>query len=137
MVAITEIATPFPRRAPESVPGRHRPRHPHLRAIPGTDSPGSQVSAAGGRASTIAIVILAGLLAVAGLVYLLTADPLAAPGTIAADDVTYTVVEGDTMWSISQELAPAGEAGQFVERLVALNGTSVVEAGQELAVPVG
>ena len=54
-----------------------------------------------------------------------------APATLA----DHVVVEGETMWSIAQDVAPAGEAATYVERLVAANGGAVIVPGQVLTVP--
>ncbi len=40
------------------------------------------------------------------------------------------------MWSIAGDVAPAGEAAGYVERLVAVNGTASPAPGQVLALPV-
>lgn len=48
---------------------------------------------------------------------------------------TYVVTEGDTIWSIASEMAPAGGAAGYAERLVEMNGSSVVAAGQVLELP--
>ena len=63
----------------------------------------------------------------------LVATPIAAPGTATAG--THVVADGETMWSIAVEHAPAGEAAGYVEQLVAANGGAAVAPGQELVLP--
>ena len=67
----------------------------------------------------------------------LTLTPPMTPGTTGAPATLadHVVVEGETMWSIAQDVAPAGEAATYVERLVAANGGAVIVPGQVLTVP--
>lgn len=83
-------------------------------------------------ASFAAIVVM--LLAVAYLAMSAPATPGAtgAPATLDA----HVVAEGETLWSIAQQIAPAGEAGTYVERLADSNDGATVVVGQRLTVPV-
>jgi len=47
---------------------------------------------------------------------------------------TVTAVQGDTLWAIAHRLAPAGDIMDFVDRLVELNGASIVP-GQQIRIP--
>jgi LysM repeat protein len=134
MVAIASLPTTVttPGRAHRLAPA-HRPgpgvRRPTLTVVPphGTGAPatGRSVWSVLG----VALVVAAVLLAVA---YLAT-TPLSAPGASVAG--THVVADGDTMWSIALEHAPAGEAAGYVERLVAANGGAAVAPGDELVLP--
>ena len=79
--------------------------------------------------------LVGALVVVAAALYLVQASPAAAPGEVPASGATHVVEPGDTMWSVATEVAPAGEAAAYVERLVELNGTSVVQPGDVLALP--
>ncbi|MFM1918110.1 MAG: hypothetical protein RJB01_1625 [Actinomycetota bacterium] len=52
---------------------------------------------------------------------------------------SYVVGPGDSLWAIAQEVAPAGDTRETVERIKDLNGmrSAVVFAGQELVIPLG
>ena len=113
-------------------PAVHRPRPtaaPRLRVVAGRPVAGTRPA---GRIA-LAAVLLA-VLAVAAL-YLVQADPVPAAGTVPVLD-THTVGPGETMWSIAGEVAPAGEAAAYVERLVDVNGTARVAPGQVITLPV-
>ena len=86
-------------------------------------------------ARLLAVAVAVLVVAAAGT-YLVRAEPAAAPGTAPVLDTTHTVAEGETMWSIANEVAPAGEAATYVERLVAANGGAAVTPGQVLTLPV-
>lgn len=58
-------------------------------------------------------------------------------GAAAGSFATVTVVTGDSLWSIAEEVAPQADPRDVVsafERLNALNG-GMIAAGQKLAVP--
>ena len=58
-------------------------------------------------------------------------------GVPAASFVTVTVVSGDTLWSIAEQVAPTADPRDVVDdiaRLNALDGAPIVP-GQELAIP--
>jgi Tfp pilus assembly protein FimV len=61
-------------------------------------------------------------------------SPLAygSSGTPVPDGATYVVQPGDTVWSIAEQLAPAGDVRGMVDRLVDLNGGAALEVGQHL-----
>lgn len=101
-------------------------RQPGLRAV---------ASPAGRRPVSLLLGAVAAALLMVAMAYLAFAPPLAEPGTIPVADTTYVVEAGDTMWSIAQDQAPAGHAAAYVERLVAVNGTSTVDVGQVVQLP--
>ncbi len=127
MVAITShpefIATPRPSVAAP----------PRLRLV--GDGPSTPVV----RVQHVPRFLLSLFLAVVAIlatVSLMLTEPLADPGTIRVADATHVVTDGETMWSIALDVAPAGEAAGYVERLVAVNGGAIVVPGQVLTLPV-
>ncbi len=113
--------------APRPVPG---PRRPVLQLVPPAGSaPRTVVGRPVGSLVATALLALAVVLA---LGYLVT-TPTATPGTATAG--THVVADGETMWSIAVEHAPAGQAAGYVEQLVAANGSAAVAPGQELVLP--
>lgn len=127
MVAITTtnpVALPAPR-------ARVAPRRP-LRVV----GEGDESVAPRLRAGTLATVAVVAAVLLA-LAYLATSAPTTpgATGTPATLDA-HVVSEGETLWSIAQEIAPAGEAATYVERLADANGGATVVVGQALTVPV-
>ncbi|MDE0805059.1 MAG: LysM peptidoglycan-binding domain-containing protein [Acidimicrobiales bacterium] len=83
-------------------------------------------------ASFVAVVVM-----VLAVTYLFTSTPTTpgatgTPATLGA----HVVSEGETLWSIAQEIAPAGEAATYVERLADSNGGATVVVGQRLTIPV-
>lgn len=136
MVAIASLPTTV------TAPGRtRRATSPALRTGPGVRRPvltlvpapsaGPRTVAGRPLASFVATAILALAVLLAGAYLVLT--PTVAPGAAFAG--VHVVAEGETMWSIAVEHAPAGEAAGYVERLVAANGSATVAAGQELTLP--
>ena len=86
-------------------------------------------------ASFVAVVVM-----VLAVTYLFTSTPTT-PGATGATGTPATlgahvVSEGETLWSIAQEIAPAGEAATYVERLADSNGGATVVVGQRLTIPV-
>lgn len=134
MVAITSrheftsplgyIATPRRRAVVPSGP---------LRLV-GTDRPVAVVRVE--RAPRFVLTMVLGVVAIVAMVSLMLSEPLAEPGTIPVAETTHVVADGETMWSIALDVAPAGEAATYVERLVAVNGGALVVPGQVLALPV-
>ena len=63
-----------------------------------------------------------------------------AAGNVPAptETISISVGQGETLWGIAGEFAPDRDPREFVAELVELNGlgSSVVQAGQSLAVPV-
>jgi hypothetical protein len=129
MVAITAfptaIAAPAPRRSPRPVPPAP------LRSVPTVVPP--RRLAAVGRGVSWAVVALVAVVAVA---YLALTGPAPAVEGIPVQDATHVVEPGETMWSVANEVAPAGEAAAYVERLVEVNGSASVAPGQVLTLPM-
>jgi LysM repeat protein len=48
------------------------------------------------------------------------------------------VAPGDTVWSLANRVAPAGEAGALVSAIIEINslGSGDVEAGQKIRIPL-
>lgn len=122
MVAITFPTSPAPAPARAAAPGRLQLVPPLHRS---TSRPGRLLGA---------LALLVVLVAAVG--YLLSQPALQPTGAIAVQDQVHVVAPGETMWSIASEVAPAGEAATYVERLVAVNGSATVAAGQVLELPV-
>lgn len=78
---------------------------------------------------------VAALLLAVAIGYLAFSPVPGDPSEVHVSDDTYVAVPGDSMWSIAQDSAPAGTASAYVERLVAANGTSLVEPGQVVVLP--
>lgn len=130
MVAITLDHDPRTAPTGDPAPMVAPRRRPDLRLVP----PAADV-AAPRRPLDRLLAVLAAVVLVGAAGYLLFSPTLAAPGTIPVAEAGYVAEAGDTMWSIAQDLAPAGEASSYVERLVAVNGTSTVVPGQTLQLP--
>ena len=114
------IATPSPLTHPAP-----RRRALHVAPEPTAPAPLRLV----GLAALVLVVVLA-----VGYLASTTATPPGATGAAPTLDA-HVVAEGETRWSIAQAIAPAGEAGTYVERLVAANGGGAVAVGQVLTVP--
>ncbi len=52
--------------------------------------------------------------------------------------ITVAVAPGDTVWSLANRVAPAGEAGALVSAIIEINslGSGDVEAGQKIRIPL-
>jgi LysM repeat protein len=71
--------------------------------------------------------------ALAGVVPHTTTTPAAAtPGPGAH---TIVVQPGDTLWAIARRIQPTGEVRPLVDRLAALHGPGVLQAGDRLVLP--
>jgi LysM repeat protein len=84
----------------------------------------------------ISSVIAAGVIAVG----LLVASPGAQAGAEASDTTpVYTVLAGETLWSIAQELAPAQDPRVTIEQLMRTNNlrTAAIAPGDVLLLPSG
>lgn len=66
-----------------------------------------------------------------------SASSSAAPAvaTLGAGDGVITVQAGDSLWSIADDRFPNHDPRQVVDALVAANGTSVIQVGQQVIVP--
>ena len=106
---------------------RRRPQPTRLRSVPQPTGRRAGVSWVLGAVAVLVVVISAA--------YLVQAGPAPAGGEIPVLERTHVVARGETMWSIASEIAPAGEAATYVERLVAANGGASVTPGQTLALP--
>jgi hypothetical protein len=129
MVAITAFPSPV------AVPARRRPSpqgagQAPLRSVPA--APRRRLAV--GRGVSWALVALVALAAVAFLARSTPAGPMVEG--IPLQDATHVVEPGDSMWSVANEVAPAGEAAAYVERLVEVNGSASVAPGQVLVLPV-
>ena len=87
------------------------------------------------------LVVLAFVTALAVSVGVSVYDGLAYRGgdpastSAAGQSHTYVVQPGDTMWAIAERLHGGGDVVGYVDALIALNGGSVIQAGQELRLP--
>lgn len=81
--------------------------------------------------------LVAAAVLVVALGYLALSPVPGDPTDVDVSDTAYVARPGDSMWSIALDVAPAGTASAYVERLVAVNGTSVVEPGQSVVLPAG
>lgn len=135
MVAIAfpsrPLTTPVPVRSPVGPPSLRLVSPSGPRIDIGRPSTASTASTA-----NVVIGVLLFVVAAFAVVGLVRSGPDVVPGDVAVLDGGHTVVAGETMWSIANDVAPAGEAGGYVERLVALNATSVASPGQILTLPV-
>lgn len=76
----------------------------------------------------------------------ITAVALSGGGALASNDAgapagsftTVTVMSGESLWSIAEEVAPAADPRDVVDAIVRLNalGSGQLEAGQTLAIPL-
>lgn len=111
-----------------TVPQLHRhPQPARLRSVPRPTRRRAGVS--------WVVAAVAVLVVVLSAAYLVQAGPTPAAGEIPLLESTHVVAPGETMWSIASEVAPAGEAATYVERLVAANGGASVAPGQTLVLP--
>lgn len=144
MVAITSPTTVRPSTVrpstvrPSTVrPTTVRPTRPvprrHLELV-GARATESTATAVLRRLLPVAVAVAA---LVAVVVLALSPSSGASVDGIPVDGRTHVVAAGETMWSIASELAPAGEAAVYVERLVAVNGGASVTPGQVLTLPAG
>jgi hypothetical protein len=84
------------------------------------------------------VVVMMGALAIGNgaLASLAPAPPAPASATASdADTTTVTVAPGDTLWSIARQMQPTGEVRPLVDQLVALNGSTPLQPGDEVIVP--
>lgn len=82
---------------------------------------------------SLPLVVALGLAIVGGGSALASNDAGAPAGTFAE----ITVMSGDTLWSIAEELAPAADPRDVVAKITRLNALSggSVAAGQRIAIP--
>lgn len=92
-------------------------------------------------AALVAVVAIAGLWTMASLVVDSFSNGATAdltPAGVAALTETYVVQPGDTFWSIAERRSANGDLRQTVDSLIEANGgSSVLNAGDRLEVPVG
>lgn len=124
---------------------RRAPARPDLRLVVG----GHRARPGSSPVALVAFVVVALLVAAVGAVAVgrgalagfapepvgATAAP--APGGVApvADAEVVVVQPGDTLWSIARRLDPGGDVRPLVDRLVAANGGTALQPGQQLVVP--
>lgn len=120
----------------------HNPRQLPLRATrpAGRPSPRPVPVAARRRSSFVYARRRAVLAAIVGL---LIGGGFFARGAVAENPApvggiemprTVTAVQGDTLWAIAHRLVPGGDVMGMVDRLVELNGDSIVP-GQQILIP--
>lgn len=139
MVAIASLpdTISLPATAPRRRPAAPSTARPSLSVV-GSRRPAAVVQIDTARVAGVRPPLLVMLLAVVaflGVAGLLMIEPLAEPGTVAVAEATHQVAEGETMWSIALDIAPAGQASTYVERLVQVNGGATVVPGQVLRLP--
>jgi LysM repeat protein len=78
----------------------------------------------------VGLVVVAGTLAVADA----AADGSGANVPSAVPPSAYIVQPGDTLWSIAEVRDPQSTAA-YVDQLVAMNGTTMLQVGQQILVP--
>ena len=122
---------------PHRFPRTDAPVRPDLRLIPG-----GLGAPAGPRRIEPVTAVLAGLLVLAlmfGAVAIgrgALAGLAPAPARAASATGRSVVVEpGDTLWSIARRLQPNGDVRPLVDRLVAAQGSTVIEPGDRIALP--
>ncbi len=87
------------------------------------------------------VALLASLPAVAALSIAIVsgggAIASAEHGAPAGEFTTVTVLPGDTLWSIAEEVAPAADPRDVIDAIMRLNalGSAQLEAGETLAIP--
>lgn len=59
------------------------------------------------------------------------------PGAVSGSFETVTVMPGDTLWSIAEEIAPLSDPRDVVDEIARLNAVrgAGIQAGQTLAIP--
>lgn len=127
---------------------RRSPSRPDLRLLPGGTNRGARVRPGSSPALVVGLVVVALLVAMVGAVAVgrgalagLAPAPVgaapapAAPAPGAAGAEIVVVQPGDTLWSIARRIDPSGDVRPLVDRLVAANGGTVLQPGQELIVP--
>ena len=105
-----------------------RPQPARLRSVPPLARRRTGVS-------WVLAAVAAFVVVVVSAAYLVQAGPTPAAGELPLLETSHVVAPGETMWSIATEVAPAGEAATYVERLVAANGGASVTPGQTLVLP--
>ena len=84
------------------------------------------------------VVAVAVLLAVAvsGLLAGLGGDPASASGALPAPATEYHVVQpGETLWTIATEYHGEVALDRYVDKLVSLNGGTLIQVGQAVWLP--
>jgi len=153
-MSATASALQIPRLQPTTVPpGPSGPNRPQLRVLEGGRAPARLAQRAVYRRRRLlallfamAVVVVFVLMATAAMARLAGGSPSPAAGGssptsavassaagVAAPSVV--VQPGDTLWSIAADVAPDTDVRITVDQLIALNGSSPIVPGQELALP--
>lgn len=128
---------------PLAVPRRALPAHrrPALTLIEGGRSP-RHLAGVHRRRRVVAglvVVVLALGLVVAGRAALAAVTPQPRPtgagANAAAGTPSITVRAGDTVWSIARRLQSRGDLRPLVDRLVAQQGSTLLQPGQRVPIP--
>ena len=126
---------------PHRLPAVSPIARPDLRLIPGGRTTarrqGRSPLVIGTVAFVIAFTVLFGAIAVGrgALASLAPAPRPPAAASAGAGDTAVRVRAGDTIWSIARRLQPTGDVRPLVDRLIAANGSAVIQAGDRLIVP--
>lgn len=131
--------SPAPSFRPVPV-GGHSPR-PALRALPGGRSAVAMAPAYRRRRALGAVVLL--IVLVAGWQVLAAAAGVAGgwaaphPAPLEGPTVVVEADAGDTLWTLAREVRPRGDVRPAVEAMLAARGTTALEVGDRVHVPVG
>jgi len=123
---------------PHRFPHTAAPARPDLRLIPGGLSaptkPRGIAPAAVVLAGVLVLALMFGAVAVGrGALAGLAPAPAAATGSPTGQSVV--VEPGDTLWSIARRLQPNGDVRPLVDRLIAAQGSALIEPGDRIALP--
>ena len=91
-------------------------------------------------AAIVVVALLVFCIALVGseLLGRLSGTPGSTPVGAVGREVGYVVRPGDTLWEISLRLNPPGrDIRPFVDRLIDAAGTSVLQPGQRIVLPLG
>jgi hypothetical protein len=123
-------------------PGPRRSLRPELRVLDGGRAPARLAQRARYRRRRFAVAVLAAVVLIATFLLVSSAvtriaggAPSSAAGGPSPTSPTVVVQPGDTLWSIAAEVAPDTDVRVTVDRLIALNGSSRIEVGQQLELP--
>ena len=91
--------------------------------------------------AALVVVLVASLAIGNGALAGLSPAPASAPSgasaaTASAAPGAVVVVEaGDTLWTIARRIQPSGDVRPLVDQLIALNGTTPLQAGETVQLP--